>query len=99
MSKFFSTLFSFFFGFVAGTIAGILYAPEKGSNTRDRLSFQLDKYRKVLESFIEDLMNGRVPLPNNQAKAKGEAIIKNAKEKAERLLGDVDKLIKQVKKK
>jgi len=55
MSKTSNTLFSFLLGAATGAVIGILYAPDKGSNTRDRLSYKLDKYRSMLESLLEDL--------------------------------------------
>jgi gas vesicle protein len=44
-----NTLIAFLTGAAVGAILGILYAPEKGSVTREKLSFRLDNYKKVLE--------------------------------------------------
>lgn len=87
----------FLVGIVAGGIIGILYAPDKGTNTRDKLSFQLDKIKKQLESFIDDLVNEKDVLAND-AKDEGEKIVKDAKDKAEQLLDDVNGLLSQIKK-
>ncbi|HAA15642.1 MAG TPA: gas vesicle protein [Cytophagales bacterium] len=97
MSKNTNTLISFLVGAATGAALGILYAPDKGSNTRDRLSFQLDKTRKQLTKFIEDLRKHKESLPN-AARSEGEKVINDAKVKAERLLSDVDDLIGQIKK-
>ncbi|MCH8233084.1 MAG: YtxH domain-containing protein [Bacteroidetes bacterium] len=96
MSKKSNSLFAFLLGTATGAILGILYAPDKGSNTRDRLSYKLDKYRSILEDLIEDLINGD-DLPNNAAKSQGQKVIDNAKERAEKLLVDVDNLIEHIK--
>ena len=97
MSRSGGSFFAFLLGIVTGGVLGILYAPDKGTNTRDRLSFQLDKLKKQLEGFLEDVVEGKEVL-NNDAKNQGERIVKDAKDKAERLLDDVNGLISQIKK-
>jgi gas vesicle protein len=96
MSKGSSNLFAFVLGAAAGAIAGILYAPDKGVNTRDKLSYQLDKYKKQLETLLEDLINGKVEV-SSMAKEEGKKVVNEAKVKAEQLLHDVDDLIGQIK--
>ena len=96
MSKKSNSLLAFLLGTATGAILGILYAPDKGSNTRDRLSFKLDKYRSMLEDLIEDLINGK-DLPDNVAKSQGQKVVHHAKERAEKLLEDVDTLIEHIK--
>ena len=96
MSKGSSNLFAFVLGAAAGAIVGILYAPDTGANTRDKLSYQLDKYKKQLEKLLEDLINGKVEV-SSMAKEEGQKVVNEAKEKAEQLLHDVDDLIGQIK--
>ncbi|MEQ9426183.1 MAG: YtxH domain-containing protein [Cyclobacteriaceae bacterium] len=97
MSKTSNTLLSFLTGATAGAILGILYAPDKGSNTRDKLSFQLDKYKAKLEDLIDEIIEGK-ELVSSNAKTEGEKVISDAKIKAEQLLEDVDELLGQIKK-
>lgn len=86
---------AFIAGASIGTALGILFAPDTGKNTRDRLSYQLSKYSEELEKLINDLKDGK-NLPSNEAKNEGNKVISDAKNKAENLLSDVNKLIEQI---
>lgn len=96
MNKGTSNLLAFVLGAATGAILGILYAPDKGSNTRDKLTYQLDKYKKQLEDVIEDLINGKHEI-SSEAKMEGQKVVSEARLKAEQLLSDVDDLIGQIK--
>jgi gas vesicle protein len=98
MSNTSKTIFAFLLGAATGALIGVLYAPDKGVNTREKLSFLLEKYRKQLEDLVEQLVNTK-NIPSSQAKTEGEKVIKDAREKAEKLLQDVDSLIGQIKNK
>jgi len=72
-----------------------LFAPDTGSNTRDKLSFKLSKYKKDLEDLINELIDDK-EMHLNEAKSEGKRVISEAKIKAEDLLNDVNKLIDQI---
>ena len=93
-----NSLLAFLIGAAAGSLIGILYAPDKGSNTRDKLTYRLHKYRKSLEELIDDLINEN-DATFSEAKSHGEKVVNDAREKAERLLEDVDEFLSQSKKK
>ena len=98
MSNSSKSLLAFLFGAATGAIIGLLYAPEKGTHTREKLSFMLDKYKNELEELIQELVKTKTST-ETVAKSEGQKVIKNAKDKAEKLLEDVDDLIGQIKSK
>lgn len=98
MSNSSKSLLAFLFGAATGAIIGLLYAPEKGTHTREKLSFMLDKYKNELEDLIQELVKTKTST-ESVAKSEGQKVIKNAKDKAEKLLEDVDDLIGQIKSK
>jgi gas vesicle protein len=90
-------LLAFLAGAVTGAILGILYAPDKGINTRQKLSYQLEKYRNILQNLLNDLIDGKETPLTTEARSQGQRVVDDAREKAERLLEDVDELLGKIK--
>ncbi|PRY11028.1 gas vesicle protein [Pontibacter ummariensis] len=95
MSKKTNTLLAFASGAAVGAMAGILFAPDKGRETRSWLSYRLEKYRDTLADLTQQLVAKSDNLPSS-AKSEGQRVIQDAKDKAEKLLGDVDSLINEI---
>jgi gas vesicle protein len=92
-----NTLLAFLVGAATGAILGILYAPDKGVNTRQKLSFQLEKYKNMLQNLVNDLIDGKDTPLTSEAKSQGQRVVHDTKLKAEKLLEDVDELLGQIK--
>ncbi len=87
---------AFLSGAALGAVLGILYAPDKGTNTREKLSFKLAKYKDILEQFLDDLVKGKETPLTTEAKSQGAKVVSDARNKAEQLLEDVDELLAQI---
>jgi gas vesicle protein len=96
MSRSYAIIVAFLAGAATGAALGILFAPDEGKNTRDKISFLLDKYRNRLKELINDLVD-KENQPFSEAKAESQKVISDARTQAEKLLGDVDALMGQIK--
>lgn len=96
MSKTGSSTLALLAGMVVGAIFGILYAPDKGVNTRDKFAYNLEKYRLKLEELLADIGRTKEAMPHSAARSSGEKVINDAREKAQQLLHDVDELLNQI---
>lgn len=88
-------LLSLITGAAVGLAVGVLFAPDTGSNTRGRVSYNLFRFKASLEDILRELQSE--DLPESAARSEGERVITDAKNKAEELLKDVETLIGQIK--
>jgi len=96
MSKTSNGLIAFATGCLTGAALGILYAPDKGEVLRTQLTYRLSKYREKLQEVIEGMVD-RKDQPDSYARTESEKVVNDAREKAEKLLEDVDRLMAQIK--
>ncbi|MBC7922121.1 MAG: YtxH domain-containing protein [Ferruginibacter sp.] len=96
MNKQSSLFLAFAVGAATGATLGVLYAPDKGRNTRDTLTYRLTKYHAWLMELLDEVVDGR-HLSDNEARNEGKKVINEAKERAESLLRDVEELMGQIK--
>lgn len=98
MSKSRDILLAFLAGAAAGAIAGILFAPDKGKNTREKLSAELEAYKDKLRVLLDNaLAEGFSKSPSETPdSSQSKSIVNHAQEEAEKLLKDVEALIDQI---
>lgn len=82
-------------GALAGTVIALLYAPDTGQNTRDRISYKLSNYYDELNDLIDQLRKEKELLVS-EAKTKGDEVVLEAKEKAEGLIKEAEDLLNSI---
>ncbi|MFA5668606.1 MAG: YtxH domain-containing protein [Balneolaceae bacterium] len=87
---------NFILGLLSGALAGaaiaLLYAPDTGKNTRDRLSYRLSNYKDDLNELLEQLREEKRHLVS-EAKDKGDKVVLEAKQKADDLIKEAEGLL------
>lgn len=81
-------------GAAIGTVTALLYAPEKGSNTRDILSYKLSSYLDELTKLIDKLSKEKEFI--SDAKRKGDEVVEDARRKAEDLINEAENLLSSI---
>jgi gas vesicle protein len=81
------------FGGAAGFVLGLLIAPEEGHKVRRRVAYQLNHLASELGHYVEQLVNAE---SESEARRTGDAVVADAREKAERIRADIDALLDDI---
>jgi gas vesicle protein len=82
-------------GATIGSIIAILYAPDKGDVTRDKLRFKLRTYLDDLNQLMSKIKNQKNDLIS-EAKIQGSEVVADAQQKAEDLIFEAEELLKSI---
>lgn len=87
----------FTFGIISGALTGavvaLLFAPEKGSDLRKRLSYQLNRLVEDIAETIENLQNAEKAPDSASGK-----LVADAQQKAENLIREAEDLLEAMEK-
>lgn len=80
-------------GALAGAVVALLFAPEKGSDLRKRLSYQLNRLVEEIAETIEHLQSAEKAPDSASGK-----LVADAQQKAEDLIREAEDLLKAMEK-
>lgn len=95
MAKHTNGFFTLLAGTALGVTLGVLLTPDRGSELRRTLTYQMKKYRTRLQALMKDLMRTRTA-EGNAAQHASQVVIEEALEKAGQLLVDMEALTKEL---
>ncbi|WP_445665545.1 YtxH domain-containing protein [Fodinibius sp. AD559] len=78
-------------GALVGSAVALLYAPDKGSNTRDIISYRLSSYLDELTHLIDRLSEEKEAI--SEAKRQGDLVVEDARHRAEDLIREAEDLL------
>jgi gas vesicle protein len=81
-------------GALVGSAVALLYAPDKGQNTRDVLSYRLSNYLDELTKLIDELSDEKASI--SEAKRKGDLVVEDARHRAEDLIREAEDLLNSI---
>ena len=82
-----------FIGGCTGFVLGVLLAPQEGKKTKRRLVYKLDNLAGQLSDLIDHALR---PDQEGDAQRSGDALVEDARDRAQRIRDDIDNLLKEV---
>jgi len=82
-------------GAALGSIIALLYAPDKGGNTRDKVSFKLRSYLDELNVLTSRIREEKIDLMS-EAKQRGSEVVLEAQQRAEDLINEAEELLRTI---
>jgi gas vesicle protein len=80
-------------GGAAGFALGIVLAPEKGQKIRRRLAYQLEHLAEQIGVYVDNMVS---PDDASEARRTGDAVIADARARAEDIRNDIDALLGEI---
>lgn len=80
-----------------GAVIALLYAPDTGKNTRDRLSFRMQAYIEDLRASVDRLKEKQQEI-TSKAKEEGNKVVRDAQARADQLIQEAESLLENIEK-
>jgi len=82
-------------GAALGSVIALLYAPDKGGTTRDKVSFKLRSYLDELNVIASRIREEKKDLMS-EAKQRGSEVVLEAQQRAEDLINEAEDLLRSI---
>ena len=82
-------------GAALGSVIALLYAPDKGGNTRGKVSYKLRSYLDDLNVIASRIREEKKDLMS-EAKQRGSEVVLEAQQRAEDLINEAEELLRSI---